>query len=379
MSRMACSGTVDRDCMAAGKPVGDVVLRTGSGRIVRSSALAVQIRELGSAGYPDGIDAAGSAGSPFGFCGETSPASSRQSLALCFDLPEVRRRPVALVEAHRELENPLGGLRRRKYVVGAVFVHLVGFWTASRSIGRLCRRSCRWSGSPSPSCLAYADDGTRACESGRSCTDAKSSTGSTWRRARSSASPVQDVSGGDTTGKGKEKSGVRYVKRNAIAGDRFDSLGGAASASRVVEAGDRGPPSAWHHRGSARGPIRAGSGTLAPVRGPAAVRPVTGSDPDGARRLRGGGRHQRLFGAVAADRRAGAGGGQRRPGSAFTMARMPSPSTSSTAAGTRRIADRAHRVGVNGGPRPAAVEAARPTPEPLWPLEEYGAVAGRSF
>ena len=44
-----------------------------------------------------------------------------------------------------------------------------------------------------------------------------------------------------------------------------------------------------------------------------------------------------------------------------------------------RVTDRAHLVGVNGGPRPAAVEAARPKPELLRPLDEYAAVAGGSF
>ncbi len=44
-----------------------------------------------------------------------------------------------------------------------------------------------------------------------------------------------------------------------------------------------------------------------------------------------------------------------------------------------RVTDRAHLVGVNGGPRPAAVEAARPKPELLRPLDEYAAIAGGSF
>ena len=44
-----------------------------------------------------------------------------------------------------------------------------------------------------------------------------------------------------------------------------------------------------------------------------------------------------------------------------------------------RVTERAHLVGVNGGPRPAAVEAARPKPALLRPLDEYAAVAGGSF
>ena len=44
-----------------------------------------------------------------------------------------------------------------------------------------------------------------------------------------------------------------------------------------------------------------------------------------------------------------------------------------------RTTERAHLVGVNGGPRPAAVEASRSKPELLRPLDEYAAVAGGSF
>ena len=44
-----------------------------------------------------------------------------------------------------------------------------------------------------------------------------------------------------------------------------------------------------------------------------------------------------------------------------------------------RVTDRAHLVGVNGGPRPAAVATARPKPKLLRPLDEYAAVAGGRF
>ena len=44
-----------------------------------------------------------------------------------------------------------------------------------------------------------------------------------------------------------------------------------------------------------------------------------------------------------------------------------------------RVTDRAHLVGVVGGPRPAETEAVRPKPELLRPLDEYAAVAGGSF
>ena len=44
-----------------------------------------------------------------------------------------------------------------------------------------------------------------------------------------------------------------------------------------------------------------------------------------------------------------------------------------------RVTDRAHLVGVVGGPRPAETAAARPKPELLRPLDEYAAVAGGRF
>ena len=44
-----------------------------------------------------------------------------------------------------------------------------------------------------------------------------------------------------------------------------------------------------------------------------------------------------------------------------------------------RITERAHLVGVNGGPRPAAVEAARPKPALLQPLDEYAGCRRREL
>ena len=55
----------------------------------------------------------------------------------------------------------------------------------------------------------------------------------------------------------------------------------------------------------------------------------------GPRRLRGGGRHQRLLGAVAADLRARKGGGQRRPGTRSPRPGRLSRSTPSTRDVTR--------------------------------------------
>ncbi len=117
---------------------------------------------------------------------------------------------------------------------------------------------------------------------------------------------------GPDEGEGRARCRLRQAERRR--GASLRELDGDGGASGVVAARDRGPAAPRHHRGSAPHPIRAGSGAVASLCGPAAVRPVAGSDPDGPRRLRGDGRHQRLFGAVAADRRAGAGGGQWRPG-----------------------------------------------------------------
>ena len=44
-----------------------------------------------------------------------------------------------------------------------------------------------------------------------------------------------------------------------------------------------------------------------------------------------------------------------------------------------RVTERAHLVGVVGGPRPAAVGAVRSKPALLRPLDEYAAVADGSF
>ena len=44
-----------------------------------------------------------------------------------------------------------------------------------------------------------------------------------------------------------------------------------------------------------------------------------------------------------------------------------------------RITERAHLVGINRGPRPASAETDRPKPELLRPLDAYAAVAGGSF
>ena len=117
-----------------------------------------------------------------------------------------------------------------------------------------------------------------------------------------------------TRTKGKDERGVGYVKGNAIAGHRFKSWTGmeAHLAWWQREIADR-----RRHGTTGEVPLvrfEREAELLRPFAGRPPFGQLRGSDPDGPRRLRGGGRHQRLFGAVAADRRAGTGGGQRRSG-----------------------------------------------------------------
>ena len=64
--------------------------------------------------------------------------------------------------------------------------------------------------------------------------------------------------------KGKDERGVGYVKRNAIAGHRFESLAAAGGAPRVVDArGGRRARARHHRRGSDRALRARGSGGVA--------------------------------------------------------------------------------------------------------------------
>lgn len=92
--------------------------------------------------------------------------------------------------------------------------------------------------------------------------------------------------------------------------------------------------------------------------GAAAVQAVAGPDPTGPCRLRDGGRHERVLGAVASDRRARAGGRQRRPGACAPRA------------GSRRGARRAcgaPRAGRRPHPTWSASTAPRARPRPKRP------------
>ncbi len=133
-------------------------------------------------------------------------------------------------------------------------------------------------------------------------------------------------------------------------GARVRESGGAAGAPGVVAARDRGQAPPRHHRRDADGAFRGRGGASAPVRRSAAVRAAAGSDPQGAGGLRGDGGHERLFGAVASDRRAGARGGLRRSG-----ARPPRRGGRGGSRRARRPACSDRRAGASGrGQRRAA-------------------------
>ena len=114
------------------------------------------------------------------------------------------------------------------------------------------------------------------------------------------AAGVRPVPGADQ-GQGRERRPLRQAQRDRRAPVRQPV--GAGGAPGVVDAGDRRRAPARHHGGGAAGTLRARRGEAArAVRREAAVRAAAGSDPDGVGGLRGGGGHQRLLGAVAADR-----------------------------------------------------------------------------
>ena len=183
------------------------------------------------------------------------------------------------------------------------------------------------------------------------------------------------VSGAD---QGEGRAGCRLRQGERDRGPSLRELGGAGGASGMVAAGDCGPAAPRHDGGGPSRPLRPGSGEPAPLCGAAAVRPVAGPGSDGPCRLRGGGRHQRLLGAVAADRRARAGGGQRRAGACAPRAGRRCRAR--RASGPARAGPRPRAPGRRQRrPRPAETAAVRPQPALLRPLDEYAAVAGGSF
>ena len=178
--------------------------------------------------------------------------------------------------------------------------------------------------------------------------------------------------------KGKDERGVGYVKRSAIAGHRFESWAGMEAHL------------GWWQREIAD---RRRHGTTGEVplhrfaREAACLHPCAGRPPFG--QLRDLIRTVHADCAVVVDTNAYSvpwrligervrvvvSGGRVRVHHGPDVVAEHDEHAGRHA----RVVDRAHLVGVNGGPRPAETEAARPKPELLRPLDEYAAVAGGSF
>ena len=178
--------------------------------------------------------------------------------------------------------------------------------------------------------------------------------------------------------KGKDERGVGYVKRNAIAGHRFESWEGlqAHLAWWQREIADR-----RRHGTTGEVPlVRFGreAGRLRPL----AERPPFGQLRDLIRTVQADcavvvdtnvySVPWRLIGERV---RVVVSGGRVRVHHGPDVVAEHLEHSGRHA----RVTERAHLVGVNGGPRPTAVEATRPKPELLRPLDEYAAVAGGSF
>ena len=178
--------------------------------------------------------------------------------------------------------------------------------------------------------------------------------------------------------KGKDERGVGYVKRNAIAGHRFESWAGmeAHLAWWQREVADR-----RRHGTTGEVPLERFAREAESLR-PCAGRPAFGQLRDLIRTV-----HADC--AVVVDTNAYSvpwrligervrvvvsGGRVRVHHGRDVVAEHPEHPGRH-----ERVTDRGHLVGVAGGPRPAETEAARPKPELLRPLDEYAAVAGGTF
>ena len=178
--------------------------------------------------------------------------------------------------------------------------------------------------------------------------------------------------------KGKDERGVGYVKGNAIAGHRFESWA-------ALEA----HPGWWQREIADR--RRHGTTGEVPldrfVREAESLRPCAGRPPFG--QLRDLVRTVHADCAVVVDTNAYSvpwrligervrvvvSGGRVRVhhGPDVVAEHVEHPGRHA------RVLDRAHLVGVNGGPRPSETAAVRPRPALLRSLDEYAAVAGGSF
>ena len=178
--------------------------------------------------------------------------------------------------------------------------------------------------------------------------------------------------------KGKDERGVGYVKRNAIAGHRFESWAGLQAHL------------AWWQREIADRRRHGTTGEVPLVRfarEAECLRPCADRPPFG--QLRDLIRTVHADCAVVVDTNAYSvpwrligervrvvvsGGRVRVDHGPDVVAEHIEHTGRHT-----RITERAHLVGINGGPRPASAETVRPKPELLRPLDEYAAVAGGSF
>ena len=178
--------------------------------------------------------------------------------------------------------------------------------------------------------------------------------------------------------KGKDERGVGYVKRNAIAGHRFDSWTGMEAHL------------GWWQREIADKRRHGTTGEVPLIRferEAALLRPCADRPPFG--QLRDLIRTVHADCAVVVDTNAYSvpwrligervrvvvSGGRVRVHHGPRVVAEHVEHEGRHA----RVTDRAHLVGVVGGPRPAETAAARPKPELLRPLDEYAAVAGGRF
>ena len=178
--------------------------------------------------------------------------------------------------------------------------------------------------------------------------------------------------------KGKDERGVGYVKRNAIAGHRFESWAGLQAHL------------AWWQREIADRRRHGTTGEVPLVRfarEAECLRPCADRPPFG--QLRDLIRTVHADCAVVVDTNAYSvpwrligervrvvvsGGRVRIDHGPDVVAEHIEHTGRHT-----RITERAHLVGINRGPRPASAETVRPKPELLRPLDAYAAVAGGSF
>ena len=178
--------------------------------------------------------------------------------------------------------------------------------------------------------------------------------------------------------KGKDERGVGYAKRNAIAGRRFESWAGmeAHLGWWQREVADR-----RRHGTTGETPI-ARFAREAECLHPGADRPPFGQLRDLIRTVHADcavvvdtNAYSVPWRLIGERVRVVVSGGRVRVhhGPVVVAEHAEYPGRHA------RVTERAHLVGVNGGPRPAESDAVRPTPELLRPLDEYAAVAGGSF